>query len=535
MPRAARFCCSALLALAACAADPPRFLPDDPLEAWPPPTPVEKIRNRRISDVYDYFLNTFGSPGEQMRRLKRVIPAQGVNTLGEVPDGAWYANRHYRKRFSLAELATLPGNGVSPDGGQWSVVGAKGEGVTPGFTIRDGRGRRFVLKFDPLTNPEMATGAEVISTRLFYALGYHVPVNELVFFQPSRLVLSEEAKIVDKTGRERKMRRYDFEKLLLQVPRAPDGSIRAVASLYIEGRPVGQRRFHGVRPDDPNDLVPHEHRRDLRGLRVFCAWLAHDDSRAINSFDALVEENGVRYVKHYLIDFGSTLGSASTRPNSPRSGHEPQFSWSASAREFFTFGLYIPRWAHAKFPDLPSIGRFEYEYFDPEKWTPEFPNPAFENMLPDDAFWAARQVVHFTGEEIRAVVRTAKYSDPRAEEWMVKCLIERRDRIGRAFLPKVLPLDRFRIENGALAFDDLGLRLDPALAGRGYDVAWFAFDNSSGKAEPLPASGGLVIPASPTGYAKAVIRRPGAKPSVEVYVRLHGSRPDKVVGLHRTW
>jgi hypothetical protein len=527
---------SFFLAAAACLAadNAPRFKPDDPLQVWPRPVHVTDIKTRRISDVYDYFLNSFGRPGEQISKIGRPVPAQGVNTVGEVPDGAWYVNRHYHRSMAIEDLVRGPGDGQIPAGERWTVVDAKGEGVTPGFTIRDARGVRYLLKFDPLSNPEMATGAEMISTRLFYALGYHVPINELVFFHPSKLVLSDEAKIVDKTGRERKMRRDDIERLLTAVPRAADGMIRAVSSRYVNGRPIGQRRFHATRPDDPNDLVPHEHRRDLRGLRVFCAWLGHDDSRAINSFDALVEENGVRFVRHYLIDFGSTLGSASTKANSPRSGHEPQFSWSSAAREFFTLGLYIPRWARAKYPQFPSIGRFEYEYFDPEKWTPEFRNPAFENMLPDDAFWAARQVASFTGEELRAVVKTARYSDPKAEEWMVKCLIERRDRIARAFFNKVLPLDRFRIENGTLAFDDLGASLVRGAAKSGFEVAWFSFDNATGKAEPLPAAQGMTIPSSSSGYVKAIIRRPGGKQTVEVYVRLSAS-PAKIVGLQRTW
>ena len=57
------------------------------------------------------------------------------------------------------------------------------------------------------------------------------------------------------------------------------------------------------------------------------------------------------------------------------------------------------------YPDVPaSVGRFEGDFFDPEKWKPEYPNSAFRNMRPDDAFWAARIVSRFTNDAIRAVV-----------------------------------------------------------------------------------------------------------------------------------
>jgi hypothetical protein len=46
---------------------------------------------------------------------------------------------------------------------------------------------------------------------------------------------------------------------------------------------------------------------------VFCAWLNHDDSRGINTLDMLVNGNGRSWIKHYMFDFGSLLGS-SPRP-----------------------------------------------------------------------------------------------------------------------------------------------------------------------------------------------------------------------------
>ena len=57
-------------------------------------------------------------------------------------------------------------------------------------------------------------------------------------------------------------------------------------------------------------------------------------------------------------------------------------------------------------------------------------------MDDEDAFWAAKQVAAFTDEEIRAIVQTGEYSDPRAADWIADCLIQRRDKIAAAWLGK---------------------------------------------------------------------------------------------------
>ena len=51
----------------------------------------------------------------------------------------------------------------------------------------------------------------------------------------------------------------------------------------------------------------------------------------------------------------------------------------------------------------------------------------------DDEFWAARNVMAFTDDDIAAVVSAGEYTEARAEEWITRCLIERRDRIGQFF------------------------------------------------------------------------------------------------------
>ena len=115
------------------------------------------------------------------------------------------------------------------------------------------------------------------------------------------------------------------------MPRRTDGSIRALASLWVPGRVVGQFTFNGRRQDDANDVFPHE-RRESCADSAFAAWLNHDDARAINSIDTYVEENGRRYIRHYLQDFGSNLGSGSTSAQQPRGGYEYPSSGARSER-----------------------------------------------------------------------------------------------------------------------------------------------------------------------------------------------------------
>src|SRR5215831_12666325 len=287
----------------------PKFHPDDPLRRDNDrAVNITEITKHKLNDQYDLIQHSFGKVGDRSK-----APAANVNTIGEVPDSSWFQNRHGMAPMSLSELITGPNTGDGPATDQpWIIIDAKTEGVTPGFRIRDGRGDVYFIKFDPMDYPEMSTAAEVISTKFFYAIGYNVPENYLALFRRDQVHVDAQSKLTE----------ADLDKLLTRVPRRADGTYRAVASKLLKGRPLGPFQYFGARPDDPNDIFPHENRRELRGLRVFAAWLNHDDSRAINTLDMLAKEDGRHYVKHYLMDFGSTLGSGSTNPQKPRAGWE---------------------------------------------------------------------------------------------------------------------------------------------------------------------------------------------------------------------
>ena len=526
-----------LLLIAACAGDGlcRKFYNDDPLIREPQPRPVSSAANRKLSDYYDIVKHTLATPGEKQRE-GRWIPAQGINTLGDPMEGAWWEKRHYWRRMTAEELERGPGGDGAPAmDGRWKVVSAKTEGITPGFVIVDQENRRYFVKFDPPSNPEMATGADQIASKIFYALGYHVPENYVVYFSPDILELGEDVTVEDKLGHKHKMTGRDLSEILLHVHKGSDGRYRATASLALPGKTIGPYRYYGTRKDDPNDTVPHEHRRDLRGMHLACALVNHDDSRSINTVDAIVDGPSGKFVKHYQLDFGSTLGSGSDKVNSPRSGGEFLFGWKDAALQLVTLGMAVPRWARASYPNLKAVGRFESALFDPERWVPEYPNPAFLNRLPDDEFWMAKQIVNLRDEDIRCIVKTAEYSDVRSTEWVTRCLIERRDKIGRAAFAKVLPLDHFELRAGRLEWVDIAAAYNLGKAPE-IGIHWSVFDNESETTTPISDENSARLPRMQNdGYWMARIEsttRPGQ--TVRVYVRKHGEQ-SRVIGVERTW
>ncbi|MFQ5652302.1 MAG: hypothetical protein ACE5IY_20420 [bacterium] len=440
------------------------------------PAPKEKEENQ-IWDIVDltfvYQLEKVLDLNWTARKVGKGLhlvkgrPADNVNALDEVPNSSWYTNRHYHKRMTIDALERGPNITDGPDqSGLWTITRGKFEGGTPGFTIKDAKGESYIMKFDAPMFQEMGSSAEVIATKILYACGYNVPQNTVVYFHPDILQIGASAKVVE-GGKKRPMTKTDLEAMLKDIPRNPDGTVRALASKLVAGRPVGVWNYKGARKDDPNDRVYHEHRRELRGLRTISSWLSDEDRRAANTLAVYTTdaEHGQKYIKHYLIDMGSTLGSNNVIPHAPKYGNEYLIDPRTIGMQFITLGAYVKPWEfetdHLD-PEFPAVGYFESRIFNPGKWYPTYPNPAFEHATYRDAFWGAKIVMAFTDEEIRAIVEEAHMSDPRAREYLVKTLIERRDKIGRYWFDRMNPIDQFgfSVQDGqlSLTFKDLAVQ-----------------------------------------------------------------------------
>ncbi len=518
----------ALSAAAPCSAQ--QFSPDDPLTRTPEVATVGKTSVQDINALYDFVHNSLHYKNRDLTE------SLAVNTLGEVPDSSWFTNRDI-SNLSIEEVkkgARVHGGPQPP----YSVVAAKTEGVSTGFRLRDARGRLFFVKADPPSNPEMATAADVMGALFLYAAGYNVPENYILVGRIEEFHLSEKATFQSTYGKERRLTADGLRQIFDRIPREEDGRIRLMASLSLPPKIVGPFRYAGVRSDDPNDLIPHERRRDLRGLAVLFAWLNHTDAKGENSLDTVEgEADNARFV-HHLLDFGDCFGSDSDIAKDPRHGQEYIVLPVAWGRAF-TLGLSAPDWETVHYPhEMKAVGNFTADAFDPLTWKANYPNPAFVEKTPLDAYWGAKRVMAFRNEQIRAIIEEGQFHDPKVVDYMTRVLESRRDAIGRAWFSKVLPLEGFRIADNRLQFDDLGVQYGFSSPSR-YQLSWFLWHNEAQKKEDVSTSADSALPDTLKSLAvgsyigcKIALERADER-SVTVYFRDEGDNW-KLVGISRT-
>jgi hypothetical protein len=431
------------------------------------PQPAERDPNLiwdGIDDSISRPLSRLLNPVRAVRRVgslfggDNVPPAANVNALDEVPNSSWFTNRIGLHPLSPAEAAQGPGDGDGPDrSGPWTVISAKTQGVTPGFNIRDPLGDVYVIKFDLPEYDGHTITVGVIASRIMYAAGYNTPDDANTTFRREEILLGDKVSIKMEDGKKRPMTEADIDSILARVARAPDGSYRAIASKFLSGKPLGPFNYTGRRKDDPNDHINHEDRRELRGLRLFSAWLHNFDTKQHNTLDMFVEKDGRHFVKHHLIDFTGTLGAGGRGPM-PRYGYEYTLDMPAIFARIGTLGLDEDGWRRIQRPEgLSEIGYYESKEFEPYEFDPHQHNSSFDNMTDRDGYWAAKIISAFTDEHLAAVVAEAHYRDPAASAYMAKTIAERRDKVVRAAFDRVPPLDFFKMDGDVVGFRDLGV------------------------------------------------------------------------------
>jgi hypothetical protein len=452
----AAVCCAALLS-AACAGTAgvgkTRFANQDPV--WrvndrldTPERPAVRAFPRTLYHLDGFFF----------RRLTRILElrpqkrALNVNSLGEVPSSTWFTNRIGVRDMSVDEIRRGPAVAGRPPQKPFKILGTKVGGASVGFIVTDARGDRYLLKFDVKGKPEIETAADVIAARLLHACGFNVPEDTIVTFERSDLVMAAGATVADTFGNKRRMTPEDLDDNLAKVDIEPDGTIRGLFSKFIQGTPIGGVVRTGTRKDDPNDLVPHQDRRDLRGQYVIFSWIDHTDVKEDNMLDVWVadpRDPKKHYVKHYLVDFGKSLGALAGLESFRPSGFAHTFDFRYALRSLVTFGLAPRPWEGLRVPKIRGVGWIESRRYEPGSWFSHAPWFAFKDKDRFDAFWGAKIVARFTPAQIRAAVEEGKLTDPRATEYLTRTLIARQRKTVRYWFGKVNPLDRFEVEAGS--------------------------------------------------------------------------------------
>ncbi len=454
------------------------------IDSRPVPMPAEYETGRIWDRTYNLlarqiyravYIPGWGAAFAETLTLKKPRASENVNAWDEVPDSSWFTNRIGKGNMSVEDLKRGPRTNSGPDmSGPWVVIKGKISGIAPGFVIKDARGDIYFIKFNSPGYEGLTSGAEIISTLILHAAGYNVPENHVMNVPLSMFSIGEKATTKGKYGVKKRMSKEDFDSVIKRTNTDREDKVRVIASKGLPGKPLGGFFFEGIRQDDPNDRIRHEHRRELRGYRLFSAWLNNTDVHVHNTLDMYQGRDGEGFVRHYMIDFGTSLGSAGGLPKNPAIGYEYLVDYGAIGKNFISLGMNEPYWVSNKHSGHRSVGFFESENFDPLKWKNSYPTRAFELMDDRDAFWATKIIMSFTDELLGAIVSEARYPEQGAAEHVLKTLIERRDKIGRKWFGRMTPVDNVQVRGDKLVFTDIAV--DSGLAeinGRKYFyTAW---------------------------------------------------------------
>jgi hypothetical protein len=537
-----------------------RFLPDDPITQDPDnldmPVPVE----RPASDYVRFLSNAFSDVRD------RPDPAVNVNTLEEVPNSSWYQNRHFETTLTLNQLREGAGDGIQIDTtAALTVEDVASVRPVPLMVVRDASGQRFRLRFDVPGYPVLSTAAGVVANRAYHALGYNVPSMHVVYLRAADLEAGDNgsasaAEIAEllETAAPLPDRSRPSYTTGSTTRGGPTDSMPAAGSLQVaeENRTyravairipevvvkrIGPFRFSGTRPDDGNDIFPHQNRRELRGLHVAAAWLNHTGIRATRTLDVAVREGDRTFVRHYLYDTFESLGSGLTAPKEPWMGREYLVEINPVLVRMGTLGLSGGDWVNIEYPDVEHVGRFTAKGFQPRDWQPEHPNPAFARRDSADTFWMARKVADITDREIRAMVDAAQYPRRTSADYVATVLERRRDSITAAYLGFGGGVDKFRVSGSTLEFADLLQRHVPTPHPRLRFAMWHRFSNEQNHVTDALGQTSIdgtqvPIPAGHAPYLRVRLSTPGYG-YTDVYLRRTASAMTDavytVVGIER--
>ena len=391
---------------------------------------------------------------------------------GSVADSSFYTNRDLT-RLSPQDIfrgATTDPPPTPP----FTITKVKEGGAAQGFFGKDSLGARFLFKLDLPDYPELTTGAEVVGSRLIWALGYNVPQMYIVTIQGTgdprfdgRRALASRFLSGDIIGpfkfngvRDRREMRAlqlaqgwlnnvdctDFNTLITWEPGAsPSPSVPPPASMD-KGPSQGDVGV-GLQTHPP---TPQGERRDRAGAHPVGALSAKSGPAEPPSptrpssppssasprlrVETSSGETVAGVARYWILDFSSALGATDHGPKEPKQGWEHTWDVGQQVTDLFTLRLPPRPYDEKAKPFSPAVGLFDDNY-DPRRWKPLMPNMAFLDMTEADARWLAAKIAAFTPEQLRAAIAAGEYSRQRDRDYLLQMLLRRQAIITRTFPP----------------------------------------------------------------------------------------------------
>jgi hypothetical protein len=452
------------------AAAEPRWFADRPV-AWEEHDDVDVPAPPARNHLHELLIalavrDSLANEADRLLALEGPTAARDVNALDEVPCSTWFCARNHLRAMTPPEIVAGPA--AAPPRSPFTITRGKHLGAAAGFQVKDADGRKFMLKFDIAGHLGMANAGEMIGSRIFHAAGYNVPGAFAIDIDARDVKVDPNATFELYRVQKRPLTVAVVRSTLATAARGADARVQAVAVPWVPGTILGGFDMLGVRPGDPNDRIPHQHRRSLRASWVLFAWLSVLDPSSINTIDSYREDAGRRFVRHYFFDFGCAFGSSTNYAQGIHQDGEYGVEVGRTLASLLSLGLYRrpfqdrrEEWLRLS-AEHPALGYYPAETFDPDTYRTNQRIPSHMRMTDRDAYWGAKVVTSFSDEQIAAVVGTARLPIADAR-YLDHAMRVRRDIIGRRYLRALAA-----VENPGMAPDGTRVCFEDLAIARGY-------------------------------------------------------------------
>ena len=420
-----------LLALAlsplACSYRPARFAADPPVVAVsdsapiPLPHKLDPLKEVYYTDAY------VRRPIVLAMDPETPVESGDVNALDEVPRSSWFDPPDTR-----------------PDGPPVAPLTPIGEAESgqPGLAVTDARGLRYELRRDTKERPELVSASAAVASRLLGEIGYRTPEVHVV-----TVAVGDLKDVNDKAAREAVTE-------LLRDGSPPIGErYRVRATRWPVGIDLGPTPVAGVRPEDPNDHVPHAERRTLRALGLALYWMGLRRLPPFALRDVYVGEPGKGHLQHYVVALDDAFGAdAVGREAEARLGGGGKYLDENALTALLTLGLRRRRAPPVQTRWL-ALGEFQ-DVDPPEKFVTSPPYEPADRLRPADAYWMGKRLAAVPAATITAALAAGHFSDPSARARAAEVMETRRKRAIAWAFAQVTPAEVERIEPAHLMLRD---------------------------------------------------------------------------------